>query len=245
EIWRPLAGFVEQRWIDRFGTGAVLGLRTALTSIVDQLELELPRYLPIISPTQNGMLPAAARRSAPWTSAGTDDLSTLLSRALHAFTLDFETQSRISLPISANTLRVVTAEGVRVRDLPALTGVSKEAHSMATGFLARHDCVAVEPAPSGRGQMIRLTPKGQRAQDKYRRVLRATNEAWRSRFGDERIAGLSDALTAVVGSGVAGGSPLLAAITPHADGWRATRRPPTMLPHHPMVLHRGGFPDGS
>jgi hypothetical protein len=29
------------------------------------------------------------------------------------------------------------------------------------------------------------------------------------------------------------------------DGWRAKVRRPTTLPHYRMVLHRGGFPDGS
>ena len=31
----------------------------------------------------------------------------------------------------------------------------------------------------------------------------------------------------------------------HPDGWRASVRQPDLLPHFHMVLHRGGFPDGS
>ncbi len=46
------------------------------------------------------------------------DLSALLSRVLLAFTIQFERESRISLPISANTLRVLGGQGVRLRDLP-------------------------------------------------------------------------------------------------------------------------------
>ena len=34
-------------------------------------------------------------------------------------------------------------------------------------------------------------------------------------------------------------------LQPYPDGWRAKVRAPETLPHHPMVLHRGGFPDGS
>jgi len=45
-------------------------------------------------------------------------------------------------------------------------------------------------------------------------------------------------------------------ITPYPDGWRASKAylrqteaqiadPRGRLPHHPMVLHRGGWPDGS
>ena len=34
-------------------------------------------------------------------------------------------------------------------------------------------------------------------------------------------------------------------LEPYPDNWRADVRPPQALPHYPMVLHRGGFPDGS
>jgi hypothetical protein len=32
---------------------------------------------------------------------------------------------------------------------------------------------------------------------------------------------------------------------PYPDGWRASVRAPATLPQYPMVLHRGGYPDGS
>ena len=32
---------------------------------------------------------------------------------------------------------------------------------------------------------------------------------------------------------------------PPGDGWRAAVPKPETLPHYPMLLHRGGFPDGS
>ena len=47
------------------------------------------------------------------------DLSRSSPELLLAFTLDFEAESRISLPICANTLRVLDATGIRLRDLPA------------------------------------------------------------------------------------------------------------------------------
>ena len=34
-------------------------------------------------------------------------------------------------------------------------------------------------------------------------------------------------------------------LEPYPDGWRAKVRRPEALPHYPMVLHRGGYPDGS
>jgi hypothetical protein len=40
-------------------------------------------------------------------------------------------------------------------------------------------------------------------------------------------------------------SPLFGGLEPYPDNWRASIRRPGTLPHFPMVLHRGGYPDGS
>jgi len=40
-------------------------------------------------------------------------------------------------------------------------------------------------------------------------------------------------------------SPLWHGLEPDPDGWRAAVRRPDTLPHYSMVLHRGGYPDGS
>ena len=242
EIWRPLAAEVEGRWTSRFGPDIVASLREALGAVREQFDppLALPRYLPVVYPTQNG------KAEVP-VSSGTDrddgaDLSVLLSQVLLRFTIDFEDESRISLPISANTLRVLDAAGVRVRDLPPLTGVSKEANSMALGFLERRGCVVLEPDPSGaRGQVIRLTGKGLKAQDKYRRLLRETEERWDRQFGSDAVARLRASLEQVLGDDAL----LREGMQPYPDGWRASARTPATLPHYPMVLHRGGYPDGS
>ena len=39
--------------------------------------------------------------------------------------------------------------------------------------------------------------------------------------------------------------PLFQALEPYPENWRASARPPRTLPYYPMVLHRGGYPDGS
>ena len=109
-VWRPLAGTIEERWRERFGRDEILSLREALLAVIDQLEVDLPRYLPVVHPTQNGRAelpgPRAEDEPAGSAKASHPDLSALLSQVLLAFTLDFERESRISLPISANTLRV-------------------------------------------------------------------------------------------------------------------------------------------
>jgi len=39
--------------------------------------------------------------------------------------------------------------------------------------------------------------------------------------------------------------PLSGGLEPYPDNWRALVRRPDVLPHFPVVLHRGGYPDGS
>ncbi len=48
-----------------------------------------------------------------------------------------------------------------------------------------------------------------------------------------------------MGDGTYAASPLAAGLVPSPDNWRSRVRRPETLPHHPMVLHRGGYPDGS
>ncbi len=128
------------------------------------------------------------------------DLSALVAQVLLCFTIDFEAESKISLPISANALQVANGTGVRVRDLPRLTGVSKQANIMSIGFLERHGCVVIEPDPSAsRGKLVRLTPKGQKAQVKYRRILAVTEDRWTERFGEVAIGDLRESLERLVG----------------------------------------------
>jgi hypothetical protein len=38
---------------------------------------------------------------------------------------------------------------------------------------------------------------------------------------------------------------LFEGLKPHPGNWRSTLPTPKILPHFPMVLHRGGYPDGS
>jgi len=81
--------------------------------------------------------------------------------------------------------------------------------------------------------------------------VESIESAWRERFGDRAMRRLRGALEALVRAEGAeldangNASLLYAAIKPHAEGWRARVKTPRTLPHFPMVLHRGGYPDGS
>jgi hypothetical protein len=248
EIWRPLAAEIEQRWRQRYGADDMAVMRRSLQAVVDRLDGNLPSYLPLVYPTQNGRAepqPAGAVRGPGIGDRGgiSPSLSELLSQVLLAFTLDFETRSKISLVVCANTLRVLDAAGLRVRDLPALTGISKEGNAMALGYLVRIEC-AVEES-DGRIRMARLTPKGEKAQAKYLRALGDTEAEWRHRFGENLLGGMRSRLSRLVGPEPKRPvSPLFEALVPYPDGWRAKHRPPETLPHYPMPLHRGGYPDG-
>ncbi len=234
EIAPPLFGELEKRWQQRFGAGEVTELREALGTVVDGLDVELPEYLPIVG-SANGMRADIERRER---GAAPTHLPALLSQALLAYTLDFERASELSLPLSANFVRILGDDGLDVREIPAIAGVSPEATSMALKFLAKTRYVTVD------GKLARLTAKGVEAQAAAPGLHADVEAAWKTRSLRKALATLL-------------GHPKLAdGWHPYPDGWRARKKyveqtnaviadPTGRLPHYPMVLHRGGWPDGS
>jgi len=232
EVWRPLFGEIEERWEARFGKPEIDRLRKSLGALISQVDTDLskgalPDCLPILGYGLFGKISDRARR-AP---AGRLPLSALLSQTLLAFAIEFERESELSLAICANLLRVLDEKGVRVRNLPLLSGVSKEAIAVALGFLRKRDIAMIER------NVARLTPKGREAQDAYRQLIDVIEERWQKRFGKDTIRSLRELLGHLAGDH--------RGLEPCPDGWRASVRKPSTLPHYPMVLHRGGFPDGS
>ena len=111
---------------------------------------------------------------------------------------------------------------------------------MAMGILQKKSLALVEhvePDPTGsRAKVARLTPKGREAQEAYQRLLGTIEERWQARFGKENIRTLRELLERLARE---------PRMEPYPDLWRASVPKPGTLPHYPMVLHRGGFPDGS
>lgn len=274
EMWRPLPGEIESRWRERFGPDAVGRLRDALVAVASQIDVPLPDFMPIGSARGVGLSWAVARKlAAPGPGgvghagdaagagkaagaggaggAGEEKLAlvSLLSRVLLALALDYEDGAKLSLEMQLNCLRVLAdnREGVAQRELPSLTGVSKEAISGLVNRLAEADCVEVVPLPGGaRGKRVRLTAeRGVRAAARGQGRLQRIIDGWAERFGAGAVAELGDALAPIVGDGTRTGSALFAGLIPPDDGWRAHTRQPDVLPWFPMVSHRGGFPDGS
>ena len=244
EIWRPLPGFIEQRWRERLGADQLSRLRNPLTSMVSRLDRGLPDCLPILgaallSQGPDPRLPPRPDGTAPEALP----MSALLSRVLLAFALEYEREAGLSLAVAANVLRVLGTEGTRLRDLPALTGTSTASVRWALGILTRGDLATEEPDPAAsRGKVARLTPRGLDAQHLYHELTGTIERRWHDRF----TPGVTGALRASLEPLTVGQPPvLLGGLEPYPGNWRASVRRPVTLPHFPVVLHRGGYPDGS
>ena len=247
QVWLPLPGLIEERWRERFGAGQLGLLRDSLIQLVDQLDPGLPDCLPILVQDllSRGPDPALPPRPDHVDVAGLP-LSALLSRALLSFALEYERESQLSLAVSANLLRVLDGEGTRLRDLPPLTGISKEAVSWAVGVLTRSRLAVEAPDPAAnRGKIARLTSAGIAAQSVYHELVGTVEQRWQERYTSGTVSALRQALDALATAPHGQSPPLFGALESYPDNWRARVQPPDILPHYPMVLHRGGFPDGS
>ena len=143
-------------------------------------------------------------------------------------------------------LRVLGPEGTRLRDLPLLTGISKEAVTWAMGVLLRARLAIEEPDPAAsRGKAARLTPAGLLAQRRYLEFLSTVEDRWQQRFGRDTLGALRRSLEELAVGADGEPPPLFQALEPYPDNWRSAVCPPRTLPYYPMVLHRGGYPDGS
>ena len=246
--WRPMSDEIERRWRERFGDARVGSLRERLVAVVSQLDPGLPDCLPILAYGLFSPLPAAPRPSAGGRAAdeiGPIALPSLMARVLLALALEFEDQWPISLAMSSDVLRILDEQERRLRDLPGRSGVSKEAISMALGVLGKAGLVEVGPSPAeSRGQVVRLTPAGRAAQAAGASRLADIEGTWPARFGSDAVTGLRASLESLV-EPAAERSPLFGGLTPPPGGWRASVPQPATLAHFPMVLHRGGYPDGS
>lgn len=101
--------------------------------------------------------------------------------------------------------------------------------------------IEVEPIPSSRGKQVRLTSRGLDAQARFAKGIEAAHDDFRRRPETEA---LSETLGQITGQPLAS-SKLAEGMVPPSTGWRATVTTHALLPDHPIVLGRGGWPDGS
>jgi DNA-binding MarR family transcriptional regulator len=239
-VWRELGAIVEERWRGRFGDGALGELRGALGALVGRFDVELPDYLPVLGYGLRIDVERLREIHHSGRGVGERPLTALLAQALLALTVRFERRCEVALPISANVLRLAGDDGVRLAELPRLAGVSKEAIAMAAGVLETRGYAAIgHDRMDGKSRLLALSAEGRAVRDAYPGLLADVEARFGERFGAERIRDLRGALEQLTSSPHWG--------VPEApDGvWRAALPRPAGLPHHPMVLHRGGYPDGS
>ncbi|MFC5863551.1 hypothetical protein ACFPT7_14690 [Acidicapsa dinghuensis] len=251
EIWRPLQAEIEDRWRNRFGADLYSGLRQSLAAIVSRFDPALPDCMPILKfglfcyegrrPAKKSRVTASAQKIDPEKLP----LSALLAKPLLSLAIDYETGSPVSMAIAANILRLVPDQGLRLKDLPALSGVSKESIAMAMTFLkARGMAIEAPESPGSRFRAITLTDLGRALRDEQPHRLREIEHSWEQKFG-EPLKTLREQLREITGDGTAHSSPLFLGLKPYLGGWRSKALTPAVLPNFPMVLHRGGWPDGS
>jgi hypothetical protein len=228
-LWPRVVQDVEDRWRGRFGADVIDASRQALMAAVTPMPWSPPEVHPSDGFNTHVIVDGGAVDAER-------PLVVLLGQVLTAFTVDHELHSEVSLPLGANILRVVGADTVRIRDLPALTGLSKEGIAMAAGYLQRKGLAIAASA-----RALSLTPRGLHALDGYRQ--------WAARPKDKDLRAALDAVLAQRGA-------LSVGLAPPEGCWRGTKPylaqtqrvvadPTSALPWHPMVLHRGGWPDAS
>ena len=161
-------------------------------------------------------------------------LPALLSKVLLAIAIEFERESEVSLAICANVLRFVGEESVRVRDLPLLSGVSKEAIAASLNFLQKRGYAAVKSeSPGVAGKGADCSPQRDGAPRTHTlRVLATIEERWQARLGEDTIRTLRESLERFVGEPTqaspcfAGWSPIRTAGELQSPGPRAFHTTP-------------------
>ena len=244
--WSGLADEIEQRWRTRFGRNAVTRLEAALAKL--DTEPATP-YLPVVN-FADGMRSDHARGVS---AAGPVDLSVRLSHVLLALTLDYESRSELSLPLVADVLIHLDERDKPVTELVAASGVSKVAINVLLRFLQRRRLGVVSSRQ--RRRLVRLTGTGMDVREQQLYTLDGQQKRHRELYGAV-VDEVSAAAVAILDARETDGTPRLAeGLRPLPGSWRA--RPsylaqtevfvadPWRLPAQPMVLHRGGYPDGS
>jgi DNA-binding MarR family transcriptional regulator len=244
-VWQETAEELQERWQQRFGT-ELFGM---LREIADALPFAMPDCMPIM---HYGLWTFDPARKKDWQKQFAlprpsqrrhrGFLPVLLARILLHFAAEYESVSHLSLAMAANVLRVLSEEGVLQCDLPRRSGVSKEAIAMGLGVLERRGLTEMEgSARTQRSKAVMLTEHGVLAAAEYNHLVCCIEDRWQQRLGAERLQKLRSALEALLECR----APIVEPLKPAPGNWRAKIAPPEYLPHYPMVLHRGGYPDGS
>ncbi len=248
KAWASISAEVDKRWFARFGKAKLDPLVRALRRIVSAEAMDVPDFMPIVDYGDGMRATLAMPEDSPArTPLAKLDVSGLLSRALLVLTLEYERGSDISLTAAANVLRVVDDAGTSLKGLPLRAGVAKEGQVALVNFLKKKGYVSLG---TDKEKTVKLTPKGKKSRDDHPKRIAAIEKRWEQSAGRQTVSVIRTGLDAVLDH-----PKLIVGLKPHG-GWRVDKRylaqtnavladPRTGLPHHPMLTHRGGFPDGS
>ena len=233
-LWEQTLADVERSWADR----GLAALRRSLIQVAESVDTKLPEYLPVV-----GFDYRTPRLHEPVSREPSElGLLALLAQTLLALTIEYEAAEPLSLTTAQGLLRPLRDGPTRVADLTEVSGIAKKAWSSAAGQLERSGHLATEPGPGGRGKAVRLTDNGAAVVDASNSRLASIDAGWRKR--DTSVDALRGELEKIVGDGTPS-SPVFAGMEPYPECWRAKLKPLRVLPHQPLVSHRGGYPDGS
>lgn len=141
----------------------------------------------------------------PQTELSSMPLSVLLSHALSSFTRDYHQpasaeQTIPNLGIWSNVLRLLEGEGLDQRELGKLAILSRRASKVAVRNAAAQGWLTVKTVPKVRGlKVLQLTADGRTARAAGESRIDETEQAWRDRFGHERVDQLRSSLAALAG----------------------------------------------
>lgn len=114
---------------------------------------------------------------------------------------------------------------------------------MALGLLEKRGYAGLKQEPPRRTKMLLLTAKSRQAAQRYSHLTETIEEQWRSRFGEQIVRELRARLELLALEDHGQPPPLFRGLEPYPAAWRAKVPRPRTLPHFPMILHRGGYPD--
>jgi DNA-binding MarR family transcriptional regulator/predicted transcriptional regulator len=248
KAWAPISAEVDKRWNKRFGKAKLDPLVRALRRIASTEAMELPDFMPVVDYGDGMRSTLAIPEETPArTPLAKLDLSGLLSRALLALALEYESGLEISLTAATNVLRVIDGGGTSLKELPVRAGVAKEGQAALVNFLKKKGYISLG---NDKAKTVKLTAKGKKARDDYPKRVAAVGKRWEKSVGRQTVAVLRRGLDAILDH-----PKFVEGLKPHG-GWRVDKRyaaqtdavlanPRAGLPQHPMITHRGGFPDGS
>ena len=253
EAWEGLADAVHEAWLGRFGNERMAALISALTDIERTNDLDLPDTMPVLGYADGYATPVPAGGPTKPSREPARTVGSLLARVLLAFTLACEDDAVVPVPSAAVILGALAPDPIGVKELPARTAVRKEALTPAVNFLSKRGFVAADG--KGARQVVGLTPEGVAARTAHDERAALVARRWRDLHGTS-VDDLRAALASLYEDD-GGGNPLLGAgLVPHERGWRAGKAyraqtetmiadPSVGLPRHPLLTHRGAWPDGA